>query len=90
MWSDKWLPFPSLYKLAIVPHFFPDDAMVSTLINLETTTWKSNIIHEVFLPFDAEAILSIPLSPSLLADRLIWASIPMGHFSMSSAYQVTC
>ena len=38
LWSDKWLPFPSLYKHATVPHFFLDDAMVSALINLETAT----------------------------------------------------
>ena len=69
LWSDKWLPFPSLYKFATVPHFFLDYAMVSALINLETATWKSNIIHEFFLPFDAEAILSIPLSSSLPTDR---------------------
>ena len=89
LWSDKWLPFPSLYKLATVPHFFPDDAMVFALINLETATWKSNIIHEVFIPFDAEAILSIPFSLSLPANRLIWASTPTGRFSVSSAYGVT-
>ncbi|XP_075656739.1 uncharacterized protein LOC142626904 [Castanea sativa] len=86
LWSDKWLPFPSLYKPATVPHFFPDDAMVSALINPKTATWKSDIIHEVFLPIDAKTILSIPLSPSLPAD--IWASTPTGRFSVSSAYRV--
>ena len=70
------------------PHFFPDDALVSALIYPETATWKSDIIHEVFLPFDAEAILSIPLSPSLPADRLIWTYTPSSRFTVSSAYHV--
>ena len=89
MWSDKWLPISSSYKPATFPHFFPVDAKVSTLINLETATQKSDIIHEVFLPFDAKAVLSIPLNPTLLKDRLIWASTPTGRFSVSSACWVT-
>ena len=83
------MPILLLYKPATFPYFFLDDAMVSALINLKTATWKSNIIHEVFLPFDVEAILSIPLSPTLPADRLIWASTLTGRFSTSSAYWVT-
>ena len=38
MWSDKWLPISSSYKLATFLHFFLVDAKVSTLINLETAT----------------------------------------------------
>ena len=51
--------------------------------------WKSDLVHEIFLPFDAEAILSIPLSPSLLANKLIWAPTPTGQFFVNNAYKVT-
>ena len=83
------MSIPSLYKLTNFPHFFLDGTVVSTLINPETATWKFDIIHEVFLPFDVEAILSIPLSPTLPVDRLIWASTLTGRFFTSSAYWVT-
>lgn len=89
LWSDKWLPIPSSYKPPTFPHFFPDDAKVFALINPKTASWKSDIIHEVFLPFDAEAMLSIPLSPTLPEDRLIWAVTLTGRFSVSSAYRIT-
>nr|XP_023884938.1 uncharacterized protein LOC111997115 [Quercus suber] len=88
MWSDKWLPTPSSYQSATFPHFFPVDAKVSALINLGTATWKCDIIHEVFLPSDTNAILSIPLSPTMPEDKLIWAYTPSGQFSVSSAYRV--
>ena len=88
--ESKWLPSPPSHKPATVPHFFPDNALVSALIYQETATWKSDIIHEVFLPFDAKAILSIPLSPSLPTDRLIWTYTPSGQFTVSSAYRVAC
>ena len=71
MWRDKWLPSPPSHKPTTFPHFFLDDALVFALIYSKIATWKSDIIHEMFLPFDAEAILSIPLSTSLPADRLI-------------------
>lgn len=41
------------------------------------------------MPFDAEAILSIPFSVSLPADKLICAPSSSGQFTVSSAYKVT-
>ena len=89
MWRDKWLPTLLSYGPVTFSHFFLDNATVSTLINLKIASWKSDLIHEIFLPFDAEAILSIPLSLLLLTDKLIWAPTPTGQFSVSSAYKVT-
>lgn len=80
LWRDKWLPTLSSYRPVTFPHFSPNNAMISALINLEIASWKSDLIHEIFLPFDSEAILSIPLSPSPLADKLIWASTLTGQF----------
>ena len=88
LWRDKWLPSPPSHKPATVLHFFPNDALVFALIYPEIATWKSDIIHEVFLPYNVEAILSIPLSSSLPTDRLIWAYTPSGWFTVSSAYYV--
>ena len=46
--------------------------MVSSLIDEDTRWWKVNIIHSLFLPSEAEAILRIPLSFTLPEDKLIW------------------
>ena len=63
--------------------------MVFALIIPEIASWKSDLVHEIFLTFDAEALLSIPLNPSLLADQLICALTPTGQFFVNSAYKVT-
>ena len=78
LWRDKWLPTSSSYRLVTPPRLFPENAPVSVLINPVEATWKSDLIHELFLTFDAEAILSIPLSASLPVDKLIWAPTSSG------------
>ena len=89
LWRDKWLPTSLSYGPVTFSHFFLDNGTVFTLNNPEIASWKLDLIHEIFLPFDVEAILSIPLSLSLLTDKLIWAPTPTGQFSVSSAYKVT-
>ena len=88
LWRDKWLPTSSSYRLVTPPRLFLEDALVSILINPVAATWKLDLIHELFLPFDAEVVLSIPLSASLPANKLIWAPTSSGQFTVSSAYKI--
>ena len=62
IWEDKWLPTPSTYKVVSPPREFGDFPMVSSLIDRETRWWKANVVRELFLPFEKEIILKIPLS----------------------------
>ena len=62
--------------------------MVSALIDHETKRWKAKLIRVVFLPFEADAILNIPLSFNLLEDKLIWIGNRKGDFTMKSAYYI--
>ena len=46
------------------------------------------MIQANFLPHEAEAILSIPLSERAPPDRITWSLTPSGQFSTSSAYKM--
>ena len=46
------------------------------------------MVREVFLEHDAESILSIPLSTTLPADRLVWTAAANGKFNVKSAYHL--
>ena len=48
--------------------------------------WDIGLVRDLFLPQDAEAILSIPISESFARDRMVWAEEKKGHFSVRSAY----
>ena len=46
------------------------------------------MIRSAFLPFEADAILKIPLSHSLPDDKLIWMGNNRGEFTVKSAYHL--
>ena len=46
------------------------------------------MIRHSFLPYDAEAILSIPISPMNPPDSQVWAKSPNGIFTVKSAHRV--
>ena len=64
------------------------EAKVSALIDVESGAWKTNMIREVFLEHEADSILSIPLSTTLPADRLVWTTNANGKFNVKSAYHL--
>ena len=64
------------------------DLRVSELIDTTNICWNSELLDQVFLPFKADAIKSIPLSSQLPTDKLIWAKSSNGLFNIKSAYKV--
>ena len=88
IWDDKWLPTPSTYKVISHRQDFNDYPMVSSLIDVDSKCWKIDLIRELFLPFEAETILKIPLSFSLPDDKIIWVGNRRGEFSIKSAYHI--
>ena len=62
--------------------------MVSSLIDEDTKWWKANTIKALFLPFEANSILKIPLCYNLPDDELIWVGNKRGSFTVKSAYYI--
>uniref|UniRef100_A0A7N2KQ61 Uncharacterized protein n=1 Tax=Quercus lobata TaxID=97700 RepID=A0A7N2KQ61_QUELO len=53
------------------PSFY-DFPIVSSHIDEETRRWKADLIRTLFLPFEADTILRIPLSYNLPDDNIVW------------------
>ena len=62
--------------------------MVSALIDEGSKRWKVDALKALFLPFEVETILNIPLSYNLPKDKLIWVGNNKGEFSVKSAYYI--
>lgn len=88
VWLDPWVPWiqgfipsPRTGSPSITP------LPASQLINYEFHCWKAPLIHEIFSPQDARAILStlIPIKPR--PNKLVWIPNSKGCFSVKAAYQ---
>ena len=88
IWEDKWLPTPSTFKIISPRRDFGDYPMVSSLIDRDTKWWKADVVKTLFLPFEADMILKIPLSQRLPEDSLIWIGNKRGVFTVKSAYHI--
>ena len=78
IWADKWLPTCSTFKVTTHPHALHPESHVNSLINNDMGNWRIGLIKEIFLPHDAQAILSIPLSIRRTPDLIVWAFTPKG------------
>lgn len=63
------------------------DVEVEALIDPISKTWKADPVSDLFLPFEADRVLSIPISHMLLRDTLCWDLEKDGCYSVRSAYR---
>ena len=88
IWADKWVPIPNSFKvISPRPQNFEGE-LVESLLNREIGGWNTSVVKNCFLPHEAEAILSIPISNCLPDDALVWAWNKKGNFTVKSAYHV--
>ena len=88
VWQDKWLPQGFTYSVTSPRLFLSVDTRVADLIDSNTAKWKNEVLDSLFLPYEADLIKSIPLSATLLEDKLFWAITNNGIFTVGSAYKL--
>ena len=71
IWTDRWLPWPSTFRVLTPPTSHSANTKVSTLINPDSGDWNVHMINQLFLPTDVTSILSIPLSRHKQRDKLV-------------------
>ena len=87
VWTDRWLPRPSTFRVQTPLALLPANTMVDSFIDLDSGDWNINLINQIFLPDNATYILSIPLSRHKLQDCMIWAYTPRERFTVNNAYR---
>ncbi|PNX75922.1 ribonuclease H [Trifolium pratense] len=72
IWSDAWIPSTSNFKVwSPIKNLEPND-LVSKLIDVDTKQWKRDLVTNSFNNYEANQILSIPISWRLAEDKRIW------------------
>ena len=88
IWQDQWLSTRNTYRVVTPERAGNQIKMVWELLREENLEWNTELVREIFLPQDAEAILSIPISESRARDRMVWAEDKRGNFTVRSAYRL--
>ena len=65
----------------------PSPLKVSDLINPELRCWRASLVHDLFAPTHAQAILSIPIPIRPRSDKLIWIPNSKGLFFVKASYK---
>ncbi|PRQ21155.1 putative RNA-directed DNA polymerase [Rosa chinensis] len=84
IWDDPWIPRPNLFRsirYGPSPLVLVSDLMVDG-------HWNKELIFENFHADEALLICSIPLSRSIVPDRLIWHFDMKGLFTTKIAYKI--
>ncbi|KAE8790668.1 Casein kinase I-2-like protein [Hordeum vulgare] len=86
VWNDRWIPSTR----TMTPTVKPRGATVmnvSELLNLESGTWRVELVRANFAATDATAIVNIPLRRGGGVDILAWAHEKSGNYTVKSAYR---
>ena len=66
------MPSLSTYQVISLIHELSADANVEQLIDRNSMTWRHDMLNQVFMPWDVEIIMKIPLSSRCPRDSIIW------------------
>ncbi|XP_024172251.1 uncharacterized protein LOC112178325 [Rosa chinensis] len=84
IWDDPWIPRPNLFR----PIRYGPSPLVLVSDLMVDGHWNKELISENFHADEALLICSIPLSRSIVPDRLIWHFDMNGLFTTKSAYKI--
>ena len=63
---------------------------ISQLIDSDTGGWNHYLVESLFLPFEAQRIMGIPLCMSRQEDCIIWPRCNLGVYLVKTSYQMLC
>jgi hypothetical protein len=86
IWNDCWLPRQQGYKVwsrkGNANHQWVKELMIP-----ETIWWNRQLVNYIFIPFEAEQILQIPIMNLSREDEFTWPKAKDGEYMVKSGYQ---
>lgn len=84
---DQWIPHKTGLRMA---EFIRRSRLrwVNQLIHPDTNTWNTNLVRNIFHPFDVDEICNIWLPTISMEDHVAWHYDKTGMFTVKSAYKL--
>ena len=86
--GSNWLPDEGHRRVLSPLINLPKDARVAELIHGSPPAWNTHKVQSLFLPYDVEAILKIPLSRRPQEDKIFWFGSRDGKYTVRSGYKL--
>ena len=87
IWDDHWLPYQPNFKVFSNKGSTPRPVLVRDLIDNDSTSWKTNMLEDKFIPLDKYQIEQLPLINLNHHDELMWLFELDGQYSVKSGYK---
>lgn len=87
IWGDRWLPqkhSPTVLSPRVGGLV---EAKVHSFIDEERRCWKTALIDETLLSFEATVVKNMPLYPTEQPDELIWPHGATGAYTVKTGYR---
>jgi hypothetical protein len=89
IWEDNWLISQNGFKIFTPQPNNSSISKVSDIITLQPSkSWNSDIINQVFIPFERDQIHQIPLVKEQTDDQLMWPFTKEGSYTVKSGYNI--
>ncbi|XP_057250760.1 uncharacterized protein LOC130591453 [Beta vulgaris subsp. vulgaris] len=72
VWHDEWIPGTQSRKIISPRGNSNPNTMVGDLIHPIYKNWNRSLLSQLFLPFEVERVMSIPISSRLPEDVMCW------------------
>lgn len=89
IWRQSWLRSKHNSFISSQPMIGNEHATVNALIHSNYSSWKYDLIVQIFNQRDVQEILPIPLLNKDDTDQIIWKQSPNGSYTVRLAYHPT-
>ena len=86
MWADRWLPRKYSPRVLSARPDELTDSKVCSLIDGDQKQWKTEVLENMLLDFEAGIIRTIPLCRIEQLDILTWPYNPRGEYTIKFGY----
>ncbi|CAL1384118.1 unnamed protein product [Linum trigynum] len=88
IWLDKWVPSITTQKVTSPVAHWSGSTSVAELIDLDSRSWRTNLLQRFFNPMDRVNIQKIPILRQPTEDKLIWGVEKSGTYMVKSTYRL--
>lgn len=88
IWSEPWIPLATLFMPLVHRNDQESWLSVYDLIDVQAGAWRLDLLQQLFLPFEVDAIAALPISTTTRPKQVMWHYESKGAYTVKSGYRL--